>query len=88
MKIKKGFILKTVGGRDMAIATGEEFRDNNFIITLNETSRFMWEQLECDITMDELVAAVLDTYDADEATVRHDASVFVAKLTHEGILEK
>lgn len=78
MKIKEGFILRQVAGDTVVLPSGD--MDINAMITLNETGTFLWQKLEQETTVDELVASVLAEYDTDEATARAAVEGFVEKL--------
>ena len=45
MKIKKGFVLRDVGGKLIAVATGEAGRAFHGMITLNPSARVLWDAL-------------------------------------------
>ena len=79
MKLKDGFILRTVAGETVALPTGET-ANLDMMITLNETGKFLWERLNVGAETEELVDALLEAYDVDRETA--DASVrrFVEKL--------
>jgi len=85
MKLKQGFVMRTVAGETIVLPSGDEL-DLNMMITLNDTGRFLWQKLETGAEMDELVAALLEEYDVDEATARAGAERFVAKLNENGFL--
>lgn len=85
MKLKEGFILRTVAGETIVLPSGDEL-DLNMMITLNDTGKFLWQQLENGAEVDELVAALLAEYDVDEATAKAGVERFVAKLNENGFL--
>ncbi|MBR2047525.1 MAG: PqqD family protein [Oscillospiraceae bacterium] len=85
MKLKDGFLLRTVAGQTVVLPTGDEL-DLNMMITLNDTGKFLWERLNEDTTEDALVQALLGEYDVDEATARIAVSNFVKKLSENGFL--
>ena len=85
MKLKNGFILRTVAGQSVVLPTGGDL-DLNMMITLNETGAFLWEKLEQDTTQENLVVALLAEYDVDEATARAAVAAFVEKLEKNGFL--
>ena len=87
MKIKNGFLLRQVGTQNVVVAVGEESRDFNGIIRLNDTGRFLWEKLQNEITESGLVSAMLLEYDIDEATAKVDIEDFIATLNEAGLLE-
>ena len=86
MKIKDGFMLRKVGGQFVVVALGEASRDFNGIIRLNETGKFLWEQLSEDKTEEQLLAALTDEYEADEAQAKADISDFVERLRKAALL--
>ena len=88
MKIKKGFVLEEVAGSYLACATGKLAKSFPGFVRLNETGAFLWRELsEADKTAQDLVAALMNEYEIDEATAAHDAEVFVNNLQKSGILE-
>lgn len=88
MKIKNGFILRDVGGKTFVVAVGERSREFKGMITLNETGKLIWKTLENEATFDDVVNAILNTYECDDkALVESDVKAFIAKLEGDGILE-
>lgn len=85
MKLKQGFILRTVAGETVVLPSGDEL-DLNMMITLNDTGKFLWQKLEVGAEVDELVADLLKEYDVDEATARAGVERFIAKLNENGFL--
>lgn len=87
MKLKQGFIMRQVAGETIVVPSGDEL-NLNMMITLNDTAKFLWEQLEAGADMDELVQAMLAEYEVDEPTARAGAERFVAKLRQNGFLDE
>lgn len=85
MKLKDGFIVREVAGQIVALPTGDDL-DLNMMITLNETGRFLWQQLEKGADEEQLVQALLREYDVDEDTARNGVQRFVEKLKSNGFL--
>lgn len=85
MKLKEGFLLRTVAGQTVVLPTGDEL-DLNMMITLNDTGAFLWERLNEETSEDALVQALLGEYDVDEATARTAVVNFVKKLDDNGFL--
>ena len=79
MKLKDGFILRSVAGETVVVPTGNEL-NMNMMITLNGTGKFLWEKLENGAEEDELVQALLNEYDVDAATAKQAADAFIARL--------
>ena len=85
MKLKDGFILRTVAGETVVLPTGG-VTNFDMMITLNGTGKFLWEKLEKGTQTEELVAALLEEYDVDEATAKAHVEAFVEKLNGHGFL--
>lgn len=79
MKIKDGFILRTVAGETVALPTGG-VTNFDMMITLNDTGRFLWEKLSVGAEKEELVAALLKEYDVTEQAAVTSVDAFVARL--------
>ena len=88
MKIRDGFILRDVGGKTYVVATGELTREFNGMITLNETGKFIWQQLQNDVTSEVIVDEMTKVYeDADRQVIEQDVLDFIAKLEKDKVLE-
>jgi hypothetical protein len=85
MKIKDGFLLRQVAGQNVVLPVGEGL-DLNMMITLNDTGKFLWEQLSRDTDESALVAALLEEYDVDRETAERAVSRFLETLTGHGFL--
>ena len=86
MKLKDGFILREVAGQMVAVPVRGDV-DLNMMITLNGTGAFLWEKLQKEVSGDELVSALLEEYDVDEATARRSVNAFVGKLKENGFID-
>jgi len=87
MKIKDGYVLREVANQIIVVPTGERAINFNGVITLNQSGKFLWEQLQKDITFDELVKSLLNTYNVSEEIARNDIEEFIDKLKSNNILE-
>ena len=86
MKLKDGFLMRSVAGQTVVLPSGDEL-DLNMMITLNETGAFLWERLQNETTEDALVSALLGEYEVDEETARNAVAAFVQKLSENGFLD-
>ena len=79
MKLKDGFILRTVAGETVVLpASGVTNFD--MMITLNDTGKFLWERLAVGAEEADLVKALLAEYDVTEEIAAKSVSAFVARL--------
>ena len=88
MKIKSGFIKRTVGGRNIAVAVGERCKDFDGMITLNEMAGFIWDCLENDTTAEEIVKKVLKEYEVDKEKATADVVAFIKTLKDAGLIDE
>lgn len=88
MKIKSGFILRSIAGCKVVVSVGERVLDFNGIINLNDTGAFLWKRLEAGATEDELVAAILENFtEVDEPTARESVRSFTKTLLDAGVID-
>ena len=81
MKIKKGFVLRVVGGENVVVPVGEMSKKFHGMITLNETGAFLWTFFSENHTEEEGVDALCgDVVCALKSKLDHKKSAAV-KLT-------
>lgn len=88
MKLKKGIVLGNIDGQDFAIATGKLSQSVSGIINNNETANYIFKLLQKEQTVDSIVSAMTERYDAGEEEIRADVNEIIAKLDEFRILEK
>lgn len=79
MKLKDGFILRTVAGETVVLPAGG-VTNFDMMITLNDTGKFLWERLTNEVEEADLVKAVLEEYDVSEERAAQSVAAFVARL--------
>lgn len=79
MKKKPGFTVRSVCGEQFLIAEGMENIDFSNLISLNDTSAYLWGALKDgeEFTADDLVRLLLAEYDVSEAEARADVLALV-----------
>lgn len=88
MKLKSGFVLKSVGENHIVVPVGAQTVDFRCMITLNETGAFLWKLLETEQTDKTLVAALLAEYDVTEERAVADVDAFLGHLRDSALLEE
>ena len=88
MKIKEGFVLRNVVDEYIVMPTGDNIAKFDGAVVLNEVSAFIFKQMENPVSRDDLLAAMLNEYDVDEATAAADLDALLEKLADMGVLEK
>ena len=86
MKINKEYVLREIAGDYIIIPVGKTVLEFNGLITVNEVGVLLWNMLQEEVTMDDLVKTVLHEYDVEEAVARADIQEFLDKLTKAGVL--
>ena len=89
MKVKNGFNLREVCGEHIIVAEGDENIDFSNIISMNESSAYLWEEVQKmgTFTVDNLVKLICNQYEIDETTARKDAIALAAQWGTAGIIE-
>ena len=86
MKIIKEFILREIAGEIILVPTGETTQQFNGLITLSDTARFIWENIERADSFEDLVKMMLEEYEIDEETAKRDAYNFIDQLLASGFV--
>ncbi len=87
MKIKKGFVIRKVGGESVVVPVGEMSKKFHGMINLNETGAFLWQFYTEEHTLDDGVNALLSEYDVEETLARADVEQFIKTITENGFTE-
>lgn len=77
-----GLLSRAVGGAVMVLDL-----DSSKYVTVKGSGAVLYELLKADRGRDELVQALLDNYEVDEARASRDVDVFLAELAEAGLLE-
>jgi hypothetical protein len=88
MRTKKGFNLRNVCGEYVIVAEGVENIDFSKIISMNESSAYLWQKIQgTDFTAEDLCRLLTEEYDVDEATALADAKTVAQQWINAGIVE-
>lgn len=88
MKTKIGFKLRQICGENVIIAEGEENIDFSNIISMNESSAYLWKKIQDkEFSEDDLVKLLIEEYEVDEVTAKSDISSLVKSWLNAGIIE-
>lgn len=86
MKIIKEFILRNIADEYVLIPTGETTQEFNGLITLSDTAKFIWENIEKVDSLEELIDSLLNEYEIDRETATRDSVAFIKGLVKEGFV--
>ena len=88
MKTTKGFNLRKVCGENIIVAEGEENIDFSDIISMNETSAYLWKQVQGkEFTSEQLVDLLRQEYDVVMDEAQHDVAQLIKVWHDAGIIE-
>lgn len=89
MKVKNGFNLREVCGENIIVAEGDENIDFSNIISMNESSAYLWQEVQKldNFTIDTLTQLLCEQYEIDEATAKKDVTILATQWAAAGIIE-
>ena len=89
MKIKKGFVLRTVCGENVIVGEGLDAINFGRMLCLNETAAWLWKQAlkQGDFTADTLAHALCDEYEVSPQQALNDVKETIDKWTELKVLE-
>lgn len=95
MRVRKGFNLREVCGEQIIVAEGKENIDFTNIISMNESSAFLWNSVQDkEFTVEDLADLLVGEYMIDEntpldrETALADAQAMLDKWIEAEIVEK
>lgn len=83
MKVKENYMLREIAGNFVVIPVGQNVADYKNMLHLNETGVFLWNELQNEISFDELLNRMAVKYEASENEVsilEKDLNEFLDKL--------
>ena len=84
-KIKPGYVSREIAGEFLAIPVAPELDSSNIVI-LNPVSGLLWEKLQNECTLPQLVKAVTEEFTIDDATAESDIKEFLQMLKESNML--
>ena len=87
MKIKKGFVLRKVGGENIVVPVGEMSKSFHGMINLNEAGGFLWNFFLKEHSEEEAVAALLGEYEVSREEAERDVERFAEILRSNAFAE-
>ncbi len=87
MKIKEGFMLRSVADNYVVVPVGKASLEFKGLINLNHVGAFIWKCLETETTTDEVINKVKNEYDIDDELATRDVTAFINKLVEAKLLD-
>lgn len=88
MKIKEGFVTRKVVDTIVAVPTGDLLEEFQGIINLNHSSKFAWDLLQKDTTVEEVASKLSKEYEIDIHKARADVEKFIKNLKKLNLIEE
>ena len=88
MKARSGFILRHVVEEYVLMPIDENIDIYKGAVLLNSTSAFVWENLQQDVSRDDLLAMILEEFEIDKATAEKDLDQLLEKLDQMNLIER
>ena len=88
MKLKDCFILQKIEDDYIVVPTDSTLLEVGAMITLNETSAFIWRMLEKGVDKETIAQNMIKEYNIDKETALLDISEFINILKERNFLEE
>lgn len=89
MKIKQGFVLRTLASEQIVAGEGLEQINFSKLISLNPTAAYLWQQVEGkDFDADTLASLLMAKYGIAQSTAHADAEDLITAWCNAGLIEK
>lgn len=87
MRINEAYKVRQIAGENIVMIQGKDQIDLTQVISLNETSLWLWQQVaNREFTPDDITALLQSRFDIDAATARADAETWIKELTRYDII--
>lgn len=89
MKIKNGFVLRTVCGENVIVGEGLDAINFGRMLSLNETAAWLWKQAQeqSDFTAQSLSEALCQEYDVTPEQALQDVTETIQNWKQLGVIE-
>ena len=85
MKLKDTFVSHITNGEQILVDVSSSFSG---LIRSNKTAAFIVDQLKNETTLDSIVDAMFEKYDAPKEVLRRDAQAVIDKLRSVGAIDE
>ena len=87
MKIKEGFILRSICGEYVVVGEGLTQVNFNKMLSLNESAAYLWKEvLGKEFTRQDMAQLLLDKYEVTPEQAAADVDKLLAIWTREGVV--
>jgi hypothetical protein len=87
MKFKEGYKVRSMAGENVVIMQGTAGSDMTRIISLNDSSLKLWNELQGkEFEVEDVANILVDIYEIDVELAERDAKAWVEKLAECGLI--
>lgn len=88
MRIKDGFILRTICGENVVVGEGLAQVNFNKLLSLNTSAAWLWEQVKGkDFTVEDLATLLQEKYDVSADVALADSQKLADSWKEQGVAE-
>ena len=88
MKLKYDFVTMEMEGKTVAVAVGDDASKFHGMLRLNDTAACIFQLLHTDVSLEMIVEAMKNEYDAPETELRRYVEKYIQSLADAGLLEE
>lgn len=88
MKLKDGLIVSEMDGEYVGVGFGEAGKSFGGMMRMNKTAAVIVERLQSEATEEQLVKALTDRFEVDEAVALENVRKIVDQLKDAGVIEQ
>jgi hypothetical protein len=78
--MKSKFVAREVGNELIIVPLSGNVAQMNELFTMNETAKFIWENINDKTGIEDIENAMTDTFDIDKETAKKDILVFLTQM--------
>jgi len=79
-KRKSGFVTREVGNELVLVPLSGNVAQMNELFTMNETGRFIWENIGEKTTVEDLEKLLVEAFEVDENLAKKDVELFLKRV--------
>ena len=87
MKLKDTFVIKQIGNETVAVCVNKDTADLRRVVSLNGSSKIIFEALIGDVSKDELAELLVSNYGITKQQAEEDVNSFLQLLSEYNLLE-
>lgn len=80
-KIKASFVTREVGNELVLVPLAGNVAQMNELFTMNETGKFIWENINNETTMDELAEKMVEVFEVSPEIAKRDVVRFLEQMS-------